>query len=84
MIGEHSAVGSCQELRPGDAIEAFYKSNLVHRGPVTDTAPELGLFWILDTLTGGRRLLDMSELEIVRLPAHYRDASRAHGQRDTV
>ena len=75
MIGEDSAIGSCQELSPGDAIEAFYKSSLVHRGPVTDTAPELGLFWILDTLTGGRRLLDMSELEIVRLPTHYRDAS---------
>ena len=75
MVGDHSTVGSCHELHPGDAVEAFYKSNLVHRGPVTDTAPDLGLFWILDTLTGGRRLLDMSELEIVRLPAHYRDVS---------
>jgi hypothetical protein len=31
------------------------------------------MFWILDTLTGSRRLLDSSELEIVRLPAHYRE-----------
>lgn len=75
MIGDRSAIGSCHELTPGDAIEAFHKSNLVHRGPVTDTAPDLGLFWILDTLTGGRRLLDMFELEIVRLPAPYRDVS---------
>lgn len=75
MIDEPGVIDSCQDLVPGDAVEAFYNSNLVHRGPVTDTAPELGLFWILDTLTGGRRLLDMSELEIVRLPARYRDAS---------
>ena len=62
-----------QELVPGDAIEAFFRSTLVHRGPVTGTAPDHGLLWILDTLTGSRRLLDMSELEIVRLPAHHRE-----------
>lgn len=84
MIDERSAIGSCHELKPGDTIEAFHENNLVHRGPVTHTLPELGLFWILDNLTGGRRLLDMSELEIVRLPAHYRDVSaQAHGQHDT-
>lgn len=66
-------ISSYQELVPGDAIEAFLRSTLVHRGPVTDIAPDHGLFWILDTLTGSRRLLDMSELEIVRLPAHYRE-----------
>lgn len=70
---DHDVVGSCSELVPGDAIEAFFKSTLVHRGPVTDTAPDQGLFWILDTLTGGRRLVDMAELEIVRLPARYRE-----------
>ncbi|NUS34920.1 MAG: hypothetical protein HOQ04_00375 [Pseudarthrobacter sp.] len=70
---ERRKVGSCQELMAGDAIEAFYKNTLVHRGPVTETAPEHGLFWILDTLTGGRRLLDMSEFEIMRMPKHYRD-----------
>jgi hypothetical protein len=66
-------ISSYQELVPGDAIEAFFRSTLVHRGPVTGTAPDHGLFWILDTLTGSRRLLDMSELEIVRLPAHHRE-----------
>jgi hypothetical protein len=66
-------IGSCDELSAGDAIEAFYGSTLVHRGPVTEVALDQGLLWILDTLTGSRRLLDMSELEIVRLPAHYRE-----------
>ena len=66
-------MGICDELSPGDAIEAFYRSTLVHRGPVTDIGPDQGLFWILDTLTGSRRLLDSSELEIVRLPPQYRE-----------
>ncbi|MDQ0673109.1 hypothetical protein QFZ36_000670 [Pseudarthrobacter siccitolerans] len=70
---EQAVIGSCDELSPGDAIEAFYGNTLVHRGPVSEIAPQHGLFWILDTLTGSRRLLDSSELEIVRLPAHYRE-----------
>jgi hypothetical protein len=70
---DHVVVGSCDELAPGDAIEAFHKNSLVHRGPVTDIAPDRGLVWILDTLTGSHRVLDISELSIVRLPAHYRE-----------
>lgn len=61
-------VGSCSELVSGDAIEAFYQNTLIHRGPVTDTDPEYGRVWILDTLTGSRCLLDIFELEIVRIP----------------
>lgn len=70
---DHVVIGSCDGLATGDAIEAFYKNSLVHRGPVTDIAPEHGLVWILDTLTGSHRLLDISELSIVRLPAHHRE-----------
>lgn len=70
---DHLVVGSCDELTPGDAIEAFYENSLVHRGPVTGIAPDHGLLWILDTLTGSHRVLDISELSIVRLPAHYRE-----------
>ena len=66
-------IDSCDELAPGDAIEAFHKGTLVHRGPVMDSIPDHGLFWILDTVTGERRLLDMSELTIVRIPARYRE-----------
>lgn len=72
-ISDRSLVGSCHELAPGDAIEAFQRNGLVHRGPVTEVAPELGLFWILDTLTGSRRRLDISDLEIMRMPPRYRE-----------
>lgn len=70
---EHVVIRSCSELAPGDAIEAFYMNALLYRGPVTGIAPKQGLFWILDTLTGSRRLLDIAEFSIVRLPAHYRE-----------
>jgi hypothetical protein len=62
-----SIVSSCHELAAGDEIDARYKGALVHRGRVTERAPDHGLFWIMDDLRGGRRLLDMAELEIVRV-----------------
>lgn len=65
---DRRVVGSCSELVSGDAIEAFFENTLIHRGPVTETDPEYGRFWILDTLTGSRCLLDIFELEIVRIP----------------
>ena len=68
-IGHRVAIGSCYELGSGDAVEAFHEDMLIYRGPVTEVVPDHGLFWILDTLTGGRRLVDMSELEVVRIPS---------------
>lgn len=68
-VAEKRAVDSCHELMDGDRIDARYKGALVHRGRITERMPDHGLFWIMDEITGGRRLLDMAELEIVLLPA---------------
>ncbi|QCO98424.1 hypothetical protein FCN77_12915 [Arthrobacter sp. 24S4-2] len=65
-LNKTTIVSSCRELAPGDDIKAFYNGSLVHHGKVTETVPDHGLFWIMDMLTGGRRLLDMAELEITR------------------
>lgn len=62
-----TSVDSCSELNPGDEINATYHGTLVHRGRVTDLAPDHELFWILDILTGGRRLIDMSEMKVARI-----------------
>ncbi|WP_240721028.1 hypothetical protein [Pseudarthrobacter sp. NamE2] len=70
---DRMVIDSCHQLASGDAIEAFHGNTLVHRGPVTGTLPDQGLFWILDTLTGGRRLLDISGLEVVRIAPQYRE-----------
>lgn len=66
---DKTVVHSCHELTAGDEIVARFKGAVVHRGSVTERAPDHGLFWILDEVTGGRRLLDMAELEIVRAPS---------------
>ena len=73
ISNDHFIISSCEELTPGDAIEVFYKGTRLYRGPVTEIAPQHGLFWILDTITGSRRLLDIAEFSIVRLPAPYRE-----------
>jgi len=65
-VDEKNVVRSCHELTAGDEIIARHKGSLVHRGPVTERVPDHGLFWIMDELTGGRRLLDMADLEIFR------------------
>jgi hypothetical protein len=68
-VDEKRAIDSCHELMDGDRIVARYKEALVHRGRITERMPEHGLFWIMDEITGGRRLLDMTELDIVLLQA---------------
>jgi hypothetical protein len=58
-----------EDVNPGDTIEAGRDGHVVHRGTVTDVAPHLGLLWIMDSLTGGRRLVDTAELSISHAPS---------------
>lgn len=51
--------------------------DLVHQGRVTEQVSEHGLFWIMDELTGGRRLLDRADLEIGRAPMGIAPRDRA-------
>ncbi|MBT2533295.1 hypothetical protein J7E83_14440 [Arthrobacter sp. ISL-48] len=55
------------QLQTGDYIEAWHNGKLFHQGRVTDVVPRLDLFWILDSRTGTRRLLDPEALVIVRV-----------------
>ncbi|GAB5078441.1 hypothetical protein [Arthrobacter sp. AD-310] len=73
MTSDEWAAGPCRALEPGDAIDVFYKGSLVHRGTVLGAAPGGGPVWMLDTLTGDRRVLNLTELEIVRLAPRYRE-----------
>jgi hypothetical protein len=57
---------SCLELSSGDYIEARYQGRLTHRGRVAEVATTQEVFWIVDDLVGGRRLLDLSDVEIVK------------------
>ena len=65
--GGKSNVRTCSELSAGEEIEAWHKGRLFHRGRVTETIPSTDLFWIVDSRTGARKLLDLEALEIVRV-----------------
>ncbi|QHK20647.1 hypothetical protein GU243_13905 [Pseudarthrobacter psychrotolerans] len=48
----------------GDLIEARQNQKVHHRGHIEEAHPELGVFWIQDTITGTRRLIDFDSFEI--------------------
>ena len=75
--GEDLTVRLGTHLSVGDYVEARHKGRLDHLGTVTDTHPVMGLFWIMGDLTGGRRLLDLAELEIVRFPDAFSKSTDA-------
>lgn len=66
-------VNSTSELCPGAWISATYKGTMVHLGQVTDITPNQDLFWIMDALTGSRRLLDLAEFGVTRIAAPKRN-----------
>ena len=62
-------VRSLAELAAGDEIEAWHRGRLAHQGRVVSTLPDIDLFWIVDARTGARRLLDLEQLSVRRVPA---------------
>ncbi|MEK0156626.1 hypothetical protein [Arthrobacter oryzae] len=64
--GGNTIVRTSSELSVGEEIEAWHKGRLFHRGRVAETIPTTDLFWIVDSRTGARKLLDVEALEIVR------------------
>ena len=58
----------CGDLSPGDVVEARYNGLMYYQGKVTETVPVLDMFWILDSRTGTRKLLDPLAFEVVRVP----------------
>ncbi|WP_353710690.1 hypothetical protein [Arthrobacter sp. K5] len=68
-------VHECADLSVGDQINAWQGGHLLHTGIITDRSPALGLFWIREPALGERRLMDMSELQITRVPHPVRQES---------
>jgi hypothetical protein len=65
---EARRVRSSAELSVGDEIEAWHNGKLFHRGRVNQTVASMDLFWIVDSRTGARRLIDVEALVILRAP----------------
>jgi hypothetical protein len=61
-------VHECKDLSVGDEINAWQGGRLFYTGIITDLLPAMSLFWIREPALGERRLVDMSELQITRLP----------------
>jgi hypothetical protein len=78
-VEEARHIHSSSELNVGDQIEAWHNGKLFHRGTVTQTVAAMDLFWILDSRTGTRRLIDVEALVILRAaePGPARPAIRA-------
>ncbi|WP_200951902.1 hypothetical protein [Arthrobacter sp. Soil736] len=68
MTDEDLEVRSCAELSAGEEIEAWHRGRLAHRGTVASTLEEIDLLWIIDARTGARRLLDLEQLSVRRIP----------------
>ena len=66
---EARQVHSSSELSVGDEIEAWHNGKLFHRGRVSQTVASMDLFWIVDSRTGTRRLIDAEALVILRAAA---------------
>jgi hypothetical protein len=66
MAGQGMRIRDCAELLAGEAIEAWHKGRLFHRGRVIKVLPSTGLFWMEDLKSGARRLLDVEALDVVR------------------
>jgi hypothetical protein len=62
-------VRSGADLAVGDEIEAWHRGRLAHQGTVSSTFRDIDLFWIIDARTGARRLLDLEQLSVRRVPA---------------
>jgi len=62
-------VQSSAELAIGDQVEAWHRGRLAHQGTVSSTFQDIDLFWIIDARTGTRRLLDLEQLSVRRVPA---------------
>lgn len=77
---EHE-VQSIAELAVGDVVEAWHRGRLVHQGTVSSTFRDLELFWIIDARTGTRRLLDLEQLSVRRLPAAKAANAVGHSKR---
>lgn len=64
---QEPTIRTCDALANGDEIEAWHCGRLLHRGRVIQTLPSIGMFWILCTRTGVRKLVDLEASEIIRV-----------------
>jgi hypothetical protein len=69
-VTEEQATGIVQDLTDltvGDIIGAWHEGRRYNHGKVLQTMPSMGMFRILDTGSGTRKLVDFESLTVRRL-----------------
>ena len=67
----HPVIESCEELEPGDRIQARRGGAVHFSGRVTELMPQFDLFWATDD-QGERRIVEFQEYSVSRV--HYSEA----------
>lgn len=73
VIPQVTRIRALDQLRRGDEIEArlsvgpSYDDVVVRRGSVQETAPGIGVVWILDRITGLRKAVNTDECSVWRV-----------------
>ncbi|MFP5367813.1 MAG: hypothetical protein ACLGIS_13395 [Actinomycetes bacterium] len=60
-------VRNVADLAVGDIIEAWHDGRCHYRGKVLHTVQSMGMFWILDSGSGTRKLVDFEALLVSRI-----------------
>jgi hypothetical protein len=66
-------IRAISQLHRGDEIEArlsvgpAYDDVVIRRGPVQETAPGIGVVWIMDHLSGMRKAINAEECSLWRV-----------------
>lgn len=72
-IPQPTRIRALDQLHRGDEIEArlsvgpSYDDVVVRRGSVQETAPGIGVVWILDRITGLRKAVNTDECSVWRV-----------------
>lgn len=69
MMDDQAArtVHNVADLVVGDMIEAWHDGRCHYRGKVLYAVPSMGMFWILDSGSGTRKLVDFETLLVRRI-----------------
>jgi hypothetical protein len=68
MTAPHGQPHELSRVLPGDRIEVWDHLQLRHAGTVSQTAPHLGVLWILEAATGIQKLIPAQDYRLHHVP----------------
>ncbi|MGQ1795831.1 hypothetical protein ACT4S5_01630 [Kocuria oceani] len=68
MTTSHLWIHDVTRIHPGELIEVWDQDRLRHAGTVSQTAPHLGVLWILEDATGLPKLIPAQDYRLRHIP----------------